>query len=90
MEAIGGLVDLLIREAPPSRLVRRRRLVDDVDDDDALVIGLIGIVAPATERQEPLEAPAPEIVHPPHPPNPRTPTRQEHTHGRSRDGLRAH
>lgn len=87
VEAIGGLVDLLIREAPPSRLVRRRRLVDD---EDALVIGLIGIVAPATERQEPLEAPAPEIVHPPHPPNPRTPTRQEHTHGRSRDGLRAH
>ena len=58
MEAIGGLVELLVGEAPPGGLVGRR-----VDDDvDALLGALVG-VAPAAQGQEPLQAPAPEEIH---------------------------
>lgn len=56
VEAIGGLVELLVREAPPGGLVRRRV------DVDALLGALVG-VAPAAEGQEPLQAPAPEVIH---------------------------
>jgi hypothetical protein len=56
VEAIGGLVELVVGEAPPGGLVRRRGL--GVDD------GLVR-VAPAAEGQQPLQAPAPEVVHPP-------------------------
>jgi len=59
VEAIGGLVELVVGEAPPRGLVRRRRRRVGVD---ALLGGLVR-VAPAAEGQEPLQAPAPEVVH---------------------------
>uniref|UniRef100_A0A0A9GJD4 Uncharacterized protein n=1 Tax=Arundo donax TaxID=35708 RepID=A0A0A9GJD4_ARUDO len=60
VEAIGGPVELVVGEAPPGGLVRRRRRRRL--DVDALLGGLIS-VAPAAEGQEPLQAPAPEVVH---------------------------
>jgi hypothetical protein len=61
VEAVGGLVELVVGEAPPGGLVGRRRLgVDDALLGDGLVR-----VAPAAEGQQPLQAPAPEVVHPP-------------------------
>jgi hypothetical protein len=60
VEAIGGLVELVVGEAAPGGLVRRRPDVDDALLDEGLVR-----VAAAAEGQQPLEAPAPEVVHPP-------------------------
>jgi hypothetical protein len=60
VEAIGGLVELVVGEAAPDGLVRRR-----LDVDDALLGEGLVRVAPAAEGQQPLEAPAPEVVHPP-------------------------
>jgi hypothetical protein len=56
VEAIGGVVELLVGEAPPGGLIGRRV------DVDALLGALVG-VAPAAEGQEPLQAPAPEVIH---------------------------